>query len=124
MTIGERWHAEWRDRTGAVRQGLGRRRPAALKPLGHLQGDDHPLVDAAGKAANNAEMLSLRQWMGISGAAVGPGQGQTTERGTALLFGLANLRTGYWWNSGIDETGRDGFPALTFFRRFGYVLQE
>jgi choline dehydrogenase-like flavoprotein len=124
MTIGESWHAAWQDRAGPARQGLGQRRPTALKPLGYLQGADHPLVDAAGKAANNAEMLSLRQWVGISGAAVGPGQGQTTELGTALLFGLANLRTGYWWNSGIDETGRDGFPAITFFRRFGYVLQD
>ena len=73
----------------------------------------HPLVDKTGAASNRAQMLSLRQWMAISGAAVGPGQGQTTQLGTALLFGLANLRTGYWWNSGITETARDGFPQVT-----------
>ena len=69
-------------------------------------------------------MLSLRQWMAISGAALGPAQGQATELGTALLFGLANLRTGYWWNSGITEAARDGFPALSALARLVYVLES
>ena len=37
------------------------------------------------------------------------------------MFGLANLRTGYWWNSGIGEVGRDGYPALTVLRRSFYL---
>src|SRR3954451_3716375 len=95
-----------------------------LAPVGHLRGNDHPLVDETGTPARRAQMLSLRQWMAISGAAVGPGQGQTTRLGMVLLFGLATLRTGYWWNSGVTEPSRDGFPSVTLFRRFGYVLED
>jgi hypothetical protein len=124
MSIGRRWHAAWKARTDT---GLGtdETKPLArLEPIGYLRGGDHPLVDETGHATNRAQTLSLRQWMAISGAAVGPGQGQTTRLGTALLYGLANLRTGYWWNSGISEPDRDGFPAVTFVRRAGYFLQE
>lgn len=124
MTVGERWHAEWKDRVGPVREGLGRKRPSGLAPIGYHRGGDHPLVDETGRPANHAEMLSLRQWVAISGAAVGPGMGQTTKAGTALLYGLANLRTGYWWNSGITDAARDGFPVVTFFRRLGYVFED
>ena len=46
-----------------------------------------------------------------------PAGGQATRLGTALLFGLANLRTGYWWDSGITAVARSGYPRLTFLRR-------
>jgi hypothetical protein len=62
--------------------------------------------------------------MAISGAAVGPGGGKSTKLGTALLFGLANLRTGYWWDSGITAAARDGFPPLTLLQRFLYIAQS
>jgi choline dehydrogenase-like flavoprotein len=124
MSIGRRWHAAWRDRTGTGLRPDEHKRLARLEPIGHLRGSDHPLVDETGNATNRAQNLSLRQWVAISGAAVGPGQGQTTKLGTALLYGLANLRTGYWWNSGISRPDRDGFPAVTFFRRLGYFLQD
>jgi hypothetical protein len=45
-----------------------------------------------------------------------------TRLGTALLLGLANLRTGYWWDSGVSVASRDGFPHLTFLRRFLFLL--
>jgi hypothetical protein len=80
------------------------------------------LIDETGRPTESAETLSLRQWVGISGAAVGPGRGQSTQLGTALLFGLANLRTGYWWDSGIVDSARDGFPELTFLRRLLYLV--
>ena len=38
------------------------------------------------------------------------------------MFGLANLRTGYWWDSGIAKAAHDGFPNLTFLRRVLYLL--
>ncbi len=94
----------------------------ALIPVGYVRGTEHPLVDETGESAKAAEVLTLRQWIGISGAAVGPSRGQTTELGTALLFGLANLRTGYWWDSGISEAARSGFPKLSFLRRFLYLI--
>jgi choline dehydrogenase-like flavoprotein len=122
MSIGERWHALWADSRG--------RGPDDAPPEPHHvrleairpPGGEHPLVDETGAPADRAETLSLRQWIAISGAAVGPGRGQATQLGTALLFGLAGLRTGYWWNSGITEAARDGFPRLTPVRRLLYLL--
>lgn len=95
---------------------------ARMQPIGWPPGTEHPLLDENGRPAQCAETLSLRQWMSISGAAVAPGRGQDTRLGTALLFGLANLRTGYWWDSTISETSRAGFPRLTFLRRLLYLL--
>jgi choline dehydrogenase-like flavoprotein len=121
-SIGERWHSLWADAPAKPCQIGNVHRGSRLEPVGREPGDDHPLIDEAGQPARRTEMLSLRQWVGISGAAVGPGRGQNTALGTALLFGLANVRTGYWWDSGITDTGRDGFPRLTFLRRFLYLL--
>ena len=92
-------------------------RRRGLAAIGRLAGAAHPLVDESGATTRAAENLSLRKWIGISGAAISPGRGQTTRLGTALLFGLANLRTGYWWDSGVVDAARDGFPQLSFFRR-------
>jgi hypothetical protein len=122
LSVGRRWHSLWADAAGADGSWPAVTRPSRLVPVGHVPGDSHPLLDEAGRPADRAEMLSLRQWVGISGAAVGPGRGQNTALGTALLFGLANVRTGYWWNSRITEAAREGFPRLTFLRRLLYVL--
>ena len=124
MSIGKTWHSAWIDDSPAANSRAPRKRPCGMLPLGHLPGSEHPLIDEVGKPAKNAEMLSLRQWIAISGAAVGPGRGQSTQLGTALLFGLANLRTGHWWNSGIAEAARDGFPKLSFMRRILYLLPK
>jgi hypothetical protein len=115
MSVGKLWHAAW----AASSATSPSQQPgfSPVVPLGHRPGTEHPLVDETGAATPRAEMLSLRQWIAISGAAVGPGRGQTTRLGTALLFGLSNLRTGSWWDSGIDEAARSGFPKLSFLRR-------
>lgn len=47
------------------------------------------------------EALSLGRWVAISGAAFTTGTGANTSLGLSLLLGLANVRLGYWWNSGI-----------------------
>ena len=122
MSIGERWHSKWSDRPGSPIGSVTYNTRACLEPLGHVPGTDHPLLEETGVPTNWAETLSLRQWIGISGAAVGPGRGQTTRLGTALLFGLANLRTGYWWDSGISEAARSGFPKLTPLQRLLYLI--
>jgi hypothetical protein len=119
LSVGQKWHCAWPDPDADETAGRLR---ARLIPLGHVSGTDHPLIDEAGCASNRAEMLSLRQWISISGAAVGPGRGAGTQLGTALLFGLANLRTGYWWDSGIPKAAHDGFPRLSFMRRLIYLL--
>lgn len=124
LSIGQHFHALWKRPvvgTAAL--------PDSVAPdtvgvtlVGHSQGADHPLVDAAGHPASRVEMLPLREWMAISGAAVGPGRGYSSSLGAALLCGLTNLRTGYWWNSGLSEAGRSGFPDLSRLRRLLYLL--
>lgn len=47
------------------------------------------------------EALSLGRWVAISGAAFTTGTGANTSLGLSLLLGLANVRLGYWWNSGL-----------------------
>ncbi|WP_158222519.1 GMC oxidoreductase [Rhodopirellula sp. MGV] len=121
VTIGEKWHSKWSDTSAACRSESSKV-PSGLSANGLAAGAEHPLVDELGRDADRAEMLSLRQWIGISGAAVDPGRGRTTNMGTALLMGLVNLRTGYWWDSGIAEAARSGFPNLSAMRRFLYLV--
>jgi hypothetical protein len=45
------------------------------------------------------EALSLGRWIGISGAAFGPGLGRSTRPERSLLMVLTNIRLGYWWKA-------------------------
>jgi choline dehydrogenase-like flavoprotein len=110
---------EWHDPVASYPIHVSQRARAAS--VGWPPGTDHPLLDVTGAATEEAETLSLRQWIAISGAAISPGLGMKTRLGTSLLLGLANLRTGYWWDCGISVTGRDGFPKLTFLRRLLFL---
>lgn len=52
------------------------------------------------------EALSLGRWVSISGAAFTTGIGSRTQFGLSLLLGLANVRLGYWWDSGTHPGQR------------------
>jgi hypothetical protein len=52
------------------------------------------------------EPLTLGTWVGISGAAFSTGTGYRTSLGLSLLAGLANVRIGRWWNSGVNRGRR------------------
>lgn len=121
VSIGENWHSFW-NRTAVTDESGARKIPTGLEPIGLKQGCIHPLVDRLDRSADCAEMLSLRQWMGISGAAFDPGRGQTTSLGIALLMGMLNMRTGYWWDSGISAADRWGWPPLNSIRRLLYLV--
>ncbi|MBX3427564.1 MAG: GMC family oxidoreductase N-terminal domain-containing protein [Pirellulales bacterium] len=121
VSIGEHWHSRW-TRTAVTDKSGARKVPTGLHPIGLKPGCIHPLVDRLDRPADCAEMLSLRQWMGISGAAFDPGRGQTTSLGIALLMGMLNMRTGYWWDSGISAADRWGWPPLNFVRRALYLV--
>ena len=54
------------------------------------------------------ESLSIGKWTGISGAAFSTGIGSRTSLGLSLLCGLANVRLGYWWHSGVKPAWRSG----------------
>lgn len=71
------------------------------------------------------EPLSLGQWTGISGAAFSTGLGSRTSLGLSLLCGMANLRLGYWWGSGVDPNIRTGATRnLKISRSIGAVFTE
>lgn len=121
MTVGEKWHSVWAN-SGSVGDFAGTRVPTRLEPVGWVTGTKHPLVDQLDRPADQAEMLSLRQWIGLSGAAIDGGRGRGTQLGLSLLMGLVNIRTGYWWDSGIAHADRCGFPELSFTRRLLYLV--
>ena len=105
VSIGADWHAAWRPAQGPPGPGGA---VLATDP------DDlpHPLRGPLpGPVAT--EPLYLSDWLAISGAAVSPGRGQQGSLGYSLLYGLGNLRTGYWWNSGLDELQRPGLGRPT-----------
>jgi hypothetical protein len=68
-----------------------------------LHTNDPAEAATTAKTANlpQIEALSLGRWVAISGAAFTTGTGANTQLGLSLLLGLANVRLGYWWDSGI-----------------------
>lgn len=68
--------------------------------------------------------MQLSDWMAISGAAIAPGEDANTSLGASLLCGLANLRTGFWWDSGIEEGDRSGEPIPPTWRRLWRWLKR
>lgn len=107
VSVGLVHHAEWLEteedgqpvRTGQIR---------ALDPdpsKFHLFG----LYGAAEKPTQpvtlKAEMLSLGQWVGVSGAAFTPGLGARTDRSLSFLLTFFNVRLGWWWDSGMVRPG-------------------
>jgi hypothetical protein len=94
--------------------------PLAVGPAGFSVGVRHHLVadqdkghvalpGGAGycvfdtnKLNGDPEELSLGRWVSISGAAAGSAVGSRTTLPTAMLATFANVRLGYWWDSGLD----------------------
>lgn len=125
-SVGRRFHALWCEAAQRstwkekLRLILDRHPPAA----GHTSalcaivraGDlFHVLVGKTGGPVSS-EPLSLGRWAAISGAAFGTGKGRGTSSATAFLFGLANLRLGYWWDSGLKYSERPGKYAANLWR--------
>ncbi len=74
--------------------------------------------------AYTGEPLSLGNITAISGAAVSTGLGSRTSLAMSVLIGLANVRLGYWWDSGVDPDNRpcDGRPRAGWRRMFTRAL--
>ena len=70
-----------------------------------------------GNPTAEVESLSLGTWTAISGAAFSTGIGRGTRLPLALFMGLANVRLGYWWDSGIREQDRPGRYPLPLWRK-------
>jgi hypothetical protein len=63
------------------------------------------------------EALTLGDWIATSGTASATGAGRSTSLTMSLLLGLANLRSGYWWNSGLNASDRFNSCSPTFWRK-------
>lgn len=75
-------------------------------------------------AHTHIEALSLGRWIAISGAAFTTGIGANTQLGLSLLLGLANVRLGYWWDSGISSRKRRKTGAPTFIEVASQLLSR
>lgn len=100
VNVAQHWHALWTvDSSGLP----------VLAPLAP-GGGPHPFRARTGEPVA-VEPLDLREWVAISGAALGPGMGRRTGVARALLLTLANVRLGYWWNSGLAAAERQSLPV-------------
>jgi len=95
----------------------------ALSPIDGGPGSRHMFAIFPGKMEEiRVERLWLSDWVGISGAAFSTGMGAQTSVGLSLLLGFANVRLGYWWNTGItrsrDDVQRRNELGLAFAKLF------
>jgi hypothetical protein len=109
LSIGIDSHALWAAEPARAK-GLGRlsalweSRRRAVYPIVFDDGPDHVHALCSGRKKGRAQMieaLPLGRWVAVSGAAFTTGTGANTTFGLSLLLGLANVRLGYWWDSGI-----------------------
>jgi hypothetical protein len=114
MSVGTGDHSLWADNGDAGgrrhhRNSLWEIRTRGITPIRSVE--DSELAQTphgrSGKSepTSRVEALSLRHWVAISGAAFTTGTGATTCVGLSLLLGLANVRLGYWWDSGVVPHG-------------------
>jgi hypothetical protein len=78
----------------------------------------------SGDGGHRVQALSLGSWVAISGAAFTTGLGAQTSLSLSVLLGLANVRLGYWWDSGVRPWKRAGRPGLRFLARLGEWASE
>ncbi len=102
VTVGVRHHAIFPSHA-ALRAGTA---PTVAPPkAAPPAADDYRVFEAlaggGGLAWRGGERLTVGQWVGISGAAFSTGVGARTSLGLSLLCGFANVRLGYWWESGV-----------------------
>jgi hypothetical protein len=111
LSVGLESHASWSDPPPpatrfAQLQALWERHARAIRPLEPDPARFHALAGAEPSEPRRIEALAVGRWVAISGAAFTTGTGATTNVGLSLLLGLANVRLGYWWDSGLHPASR------------------
>ncbi len=76
-------------------------------------GDGHAVFDLK-RLREAPEVMTLGRWVSLSGAAFSSALGARTSVPLALLATFANVRLGYWWDSGLGS-GWTG-PLLPVYR--------
>ena len=75
--------------------------PLAILPTGFTVDGRYAAFSTTMGRSSIERPLTIGEWIGTSGAAVATGLGRTTAPGLSLLMGLANVRLGTWWKSGL-----------------------
>jgi hypothetical protein len=121
ISVGPSSHGMWQDGEGGADASARRidavELPAPLMP----RSDSHERRPA--DLRTGAMMLS--EWMSISGAALSPTESSSSSFGRSLIYGLANMRAGFWWDSGIEDGDRLGEPIPSVPRRLrGWAMRR
>ena len=101
-------------------------KPLSIVPGGFLlDGTHHPLPDMKNVGAMSAN-LTIGEWIGVSGAAIATGMGRAGGLGRGVLNGLANLRLGRWWESGVLSEPQSGASRRLrqLFKTQAYLFDE
>jgi GMC oxidoreductase/Patatin-like phospholipase len=110
VSVGGEYHSLWETRENKI----------FLSPILSESPGPHPF--RAEGEIDPPESLTVQEWVAISGAAISPGAGRSTGLNHSLVFTLANLRTGYWWDSGIKRDQRLDLPGLGWWRRWIFAV--
>jgi hypothetical protein len=98
FSVGVRHHAMFASHRARMTGG----RPGAVTVAPARPDTYRVFASLARGSWTGAEELTIGQWVGISGAAFSTGLGSRTSLGLSILCGLANVRLGYWWKSGVE----------------------
>jgi hypothetical protein len=98
FSVGVRHHAMF----SSHRARMTGARPGAVTVAPARPDTYRVFASLSGGTWTGAEELTIGQWVGISGAAFSTGLGARTSLGLSILCGLANVRLGYWWKSGVE----------------------
>ncbi len=82
-------------------------KPLAILPGGFSLDGEFCNFPPTAKRGELYEELTIGEWVGVSGAAFSTGLGRRTTLGYSLLMGLANVRLGRWWRSGLGKYSDD-----------------
>ncbi len=102
MSVGVQHHALWETENEGTKT-----RKKTLRNLAPGDSKRFDVFQTKKKDSSiHCEDLDLGRWIATSGAAFTTGMGRNTRTGLSLLLGLANIRLGYWWNSGLAPIDR------------------
>lgn len=125
LSVGTTAHALWAAESGATDgrsalRALWENNTRAIEPVRSGLNHALPPVRRSG-ALPKIEALSVGRWISVSGAAFTTGLGGGTHLGLSLLLGLANIRLGYWWDSGFNPRRLQLNARPTFLELAGRI---
>jgi hypothetical protein len=101
-------------------------KPLAILPAGFALDGTFSAFPAPDGMGEMSARLTIGEWVGVSGAAFSTGLGRGTTLGYSLLMGLANIRLGRWWESGLTSPSAPGLGRQfrKVFKTQAYLLDE